>query len=73
LIDLECDIKIEEWKKEKKTYAREVVGVSILSEQEIEWLKEDFQGAAVVSDNGFVERIYMCNAFDMKYRRRYHL
>jgi hypothetical protein len=68
-VDLECDIKIEKWKKEKKAYTREIVQVSMLSEQEIEWLKEDFQGAATVNINGFLERIIMPNAFDMIYRK----
>jgi hypothetical protein len=45
----------------------------MLSEQEIEFLKDDFRGAAVANENGFVERICMPNTFNMKFRGNYHL
>lgn len=49
-------MRMEERKRELKAYTKGVVRVSMLSEQEIEGLKDDFRGYRVVDENGFAER-----------------
>jgi hypothetical protein len=76
-LDLE-DLEYEEKekakarKKERRNYSRDIVKASQLSEDEIRWLKDDFRGAAIVDENGFVERICMPNIFDLIFSRNYH-
>lgn len=49
-------MRMEERKRELKAYTKGVVRVSMLSEQEIEGLKDDLRGYRVVDENGFAER-----------------
>jgi hypothetical protein len=49
-------MRMEERKREIKAYTKGVVRASMLSEQEIEGLKDDFRGSRVVDENGFAER-----------------
>ena len=65
LQDLHDEEKEKQWKKERKFYARQIVQASHLSYQEQQWLRDDFAGAVISGQNGYVEKISMINAFDM--------
>ncbi|MGH9978742.1 MAG: hypothetical protein ACRD8Z_23355 [Nitrososphaeraceae archaeon] len=61
----------KEYKKEKREYIRQIVDASMMTENEIEELREEF-GPAIQMDarNRYIERIIMPNLFDT--RRNYH-
>jgi hypothetical protein len=61
----------KEYKKKKREHIRQIVDASMMTEKEIEELREEF-GPAIQMDaqNRYVERIIMPNFFDV--RKNYH-
>jgi len=61
-----------DYKKKKKEHIREIVDASMMTEKEIEEMREEF-GPAIQMDsqNRYIERIIMPNLFDM-HRNRPH-
>src|ERR671919_2356309 len=59
------------YKKKKREHIREIVDASMMTEKEIEEMREEF-GPAIQIDaqNRYIERIIMPNLFDM--RMKYH-
>ena len=59
-----------DYKKKKKEHIREIVDASMMTEKEIEEMREEF-GPAIQMDsqNRYIERIIMPNLFDMRRNR----
>ena len=60
-----------DYKKKKREYIRQIVDASMMTEKEIEEIREEF-GPAIQMDAGnrYIERIIMPNLFDMRARDR---
>jgi hypothetical protein len=67
--DLDNELSIEEYKKQKRAHIKEIVHSSMLSEQEKEWMKEyasqSRTDTTYDNENKHVERIIMPNFFDV--------
>jgi hypothetical protein len=63
------ELWFKQYKKKKRAHIQEIVGASMLTEQEKEWVEEyapQFTtGKTYDNENKFVERIMMPNLFDM--------
>ena len=80
LYDKEKELELQEqhdelwytdYKKKKREYIRQIVDASMMTEKEIEEIREEF-GPAIQMDAGnrYIERIIMPNLFDMRARDR---
>jgi hypothetical protein len=76
LVDLDAELSLKEWEKKRRAHIQEIVGASMLSEQEREWMEE--YAPQVTTDityndkeNRYEERITMPNLFDM-HAKNYH-
>ena len=80
LYDKEKELELQEqhdelwytdYKKKKREYIRQIVDASMMTEKEIEEIREEF-GPAIKMDAGnwYIERIIMPNLFDMRARDR---
>lgn len=59
-----------DYKKKKKEHIREIVDASMMTEKEIEEMREEFGPAIQLdSQNRYIERIIMPNLFDMQRNR----
>jgi hypothetical protein len=67
--DLDNELSIEEYKKQKRAHIKEIVHSSLLSEQGKEWMKEyasqSRTDTTYDNENKHVERIIMPNFFDV--------
>jgi hypothetical protein len=71
--DLHFEQQIEERKKEKRGHVHEIVDASFMTEEEEQWMREDFGPGIIIErlDHN-VERITMFNLFDGPWKN-YHI
>jgi hypothetical protein len=62
----------KDYKKKKREHVRQIVDASMMTETELEEMREEFGPAIQMdSENQYVERIIMPNLFDMR-AKNYH-
>lgn len=70
LEDLDNELWLKEYKKKRRAHVQEIVDVSMLSEQEKEWMEEYASESSTqptyTATNRFVERVVMPNLFDVR-------
>jgi hypothetical protein len=76
LVDLDAELSIKEWEKKRRAHIQEIVGASMLTEQEREWMEEyapQVTTEITYNDNKsrYEERITMPNLFEMR-AKDYH-
>ena len=76
LEDLEFELSFADWKEKRRVHIQEIVGASMLTEQEKEWMEQ--YPPQVMTDitynnkeNRYEERVTMPNLFDMR-AKNYH-
>jgi hypothetical protein len=72
LEDLHNEMELEEYKKKKLAHIREIVDASMMTDKEIELMKEEFgPGIQMDAQNRYIERITMIDMLSA--RKNYHI
>jgi hypothetical protein len=72
LEDLQNEMELEEYKKKKKHHIQEIVDASMLTDKEIEMMREEFGSALLTDPKGhYVERVVMVDFLNA--RKNYHM
>jgi hypothetical protein len=70
--DLHNEMELEEYKKKKLAHIREIVDASMMTDKEIELMKEEFgPGIQMDAQNRYIERITMIDMLSA--RKNYHI